>query len=112
MVPRQYGLTRRPERPSVTQGSSGLSPFDHRRPAGRRRMLPTGCAILPMLVASCLNGRVSTLAELRELIARHLDQAALPAAPGKAPPPPPEPMPAVSQPAFAVVAQGTKRTML
>jgi AraC-like DNA-binding protein len=75
-------------------------------------MLPTGCAILPMLVASCLNGRVSTLAELRELIARHLDQDVLPGVTVKASTTPTEPMPAVSQPAFAVVAQGTKRTML
>jgi AraC-like DNA-binding protein len=53
-----------------------------------------------------------SLTELRELITRHLDQGALPGVQVKASATPTEPMPAVSGPAFALVVQGAKRTML
>jgi hypothetical protein len=57
-------------------------------------------------------GRMSFLPELRRLLFRHADQTLLPSVVVKASETETEPVPAVSDPVFALVAQGTKRTIL
>jgi AraC-like DNA-binding protein len=57
-------------------------------------------------------GQVSDLTELRRLLWRHVDQTVLPSVVVKASATPTVPNMAVADPVFALVAQGTKRTVL
>jgi AraC-like DNA-binding protein len=56
--------------------------------------------------------RMSSLPELQRLLHRHAGQELLPSVLVKASDTPTEPMPAVSDPVFALVGQGRKRTIL
>lgn len=55
---------------------------------------------------------MSLIPELRRLLLRHVDQTALPGVVIKASATPTEPMPSLSEPVFALVAQGAKRTVV
>src|SRR5215218_10347977 len=120
MVPRQNGLTQRPERPRVTKWSRGMAAWHHGSQRGPRSILPASCPIVATVRRTPTRVRQWTtmepLAELRRLIARHagdgVTQTPLDGVTVMASATTTRPIGSVSEPALAVVAQGAKRTAL